>query len=191
MRKNQAAMSIVLLCLVTHAYDACASVQDDVEYQSYNAYAERGKSLYSTLVAASPFHENGRVFIGHTTREIHWRLHWTDTGRGNCRIDDVRLTLHTTIVLSQLSGVDPDRQGEYTRFYSALRIHENGHYRIEQQMAAEIDRKLAALPEAACSDIERVANAKGHDIMSGFDHKEQQYDDETNHGRTQGAFLKN
>ncbi len=193
MRKNRMAISTstALVCLAFHAPDACAGVQDDVAYQSYHAHAERGKSLYSTLVAATPFHENGRAFIGHTSREIHWQLHWTDTGGGNCRIDDVRVMLHTTIVLPQLDGVDPDRQAEYTRFYTALHIHESGHYRIEQQMAATIDRELAALPEAACSNIESLANAKGRDIVNGFNHKEEQYDAETDHGRTQGAFLKN
>jgi predicted secreted Zn-dependent protease len=194
MQKNQAALSMAMatavLGLAAHT-DALATVQADLEYQSYNARAERGKSLFAALSAATPFHENGRVFIGHTSREIRWRLHWRDTGGGNCRIDDVRVTLHTTIVLPQLGGVDPDRQAEYTRFYTALRIHENGHYQIEQKMAAALERELAALPEASCAGIEAVANAKGNDIVREFDRKEVQYDAETDHGRTQGAVLKN
>jgi predicted secreted Zn-dependent protease len=177
--------------VLTCAAAAHAEVQSEVEYRSYNAYAERGKSLYQVLAAATPFHGNSRPFIGNTSRDIHWRLHWRDNGRGICRIDDVRVALHATITLPQLSGIDADRQPEYTRFYAALRNHENGHYRIEQEMAAEIDRALASLPEAACNAIEGIANARGNDLTRIYNSREVQYDAETDHGRTQGAVLRN
>ncbi len=170
---------------------ARAAVQSDVEYRSYDAYAERGKSLYQTLAAASPFHENGHPFLGHTSRDIRWHLHWRDSGGGMCRVNDVSVTLHTTIVLPQLAGVDSDRQTEYARFLIALRIHENGHYRIEQEMANEIDRSLASLPETSCASIEGAANARASEIVRDYNGREVQYDAETDHGRSQGAFLRN
>lgn len=182
---------LTLLCLAACATNACAAVQSDLEYQSYGAHAERGKSLYQKLAAASPIHENGRVFLGHTRDDIHWQLHWHDTGNGMCRVDDVGITLHTVILLPDLAGIDPDRQAEYTRFYLALRIHEYGHYRIELEMADTIDKALTALPEHPCNSIEHAVNERGQELIGEFARREQQYDAETDHGRTQGAFLKN
>lgn len=181
--------SLTCVSLVACAGTAQASVQAQLEYRNYQAYAQRGKSLFQAMAAATPFHENGRPFLGNTSREIHWQLHWRDNGRGMCRIEDVRVSLQTTITLPQLNNVDLDRQSEYTRYYTALRIHETGHYRIEQEMANELDRALASLPEAPCTTIENAANARGNEIVRGYDHREVQYDAETDHGRTQGAYL--
>ncbi|HEX8958098.1 MAG TPA: DUF922 domain-containing protein [Burkholderiaceae bacterium] len=190
-------VSLALASTILGAPAACANVQADLEYRTYHAYAERGKSLYQVLASATPFHGDGRPFLGNTRRDIHWQLQWRDTGResgsgsGVCRVTEVHVTLHTTITLPQLAGVDSERQAEYMRFYSALRIHEYGHYRIEQEMASEIDRALASLPDADCSAIESAANARGKEIVGRYNLREQQYDADTGHGKTQGAYLRN
>ncbi|HEX7645645.1 MAG TPA: DUF922 domain-containing protein [Burkholderiaceae bacterium] len=186
-------VSLALASTILGASTACANVQTELEYRWYHVYAEPGKSLYQALAVATPFHGDGRPFLGNTSRDIHWQLQWGDTGGGSgaCRITEVHVTLHTTITLPQIAGVDPERQAEYARFYSALRIHEYGHYRIEQEMASEIDRALASLPEADCSAIESAANARGKEIVGRYNLREQQYDADTGHGRTQGAYLRN
>jgi predicted secreted Zn-dependent protease len=182
--------ALLFVCLV--ASTTGAEVSDQLEYRYYTAQAQAGKSLYQVLQAASPIRENGRVFLGHTNRDIEWRLHWQDTARGTCGITDVRVTLQASILLPQLNGIDPDRQVEFTRFLMALRIHETGHYRIYRQAATQIDAALAALPETAnCHEMEDMANSTARRILAEFDQRDAQYDAATNYGRTQGAVLQN
>jgi len=171
---------------------AHAEVSDQLEYRYYTAHAEAGKSLFQVLQAASPIRENGRVFLGHTDRDIEWRLHWQDTARGTCRITDVHVSLQAHILLPQINDIDPGRQVEFARFLMALRIHEYGHYRIERQAAMQIDAALAALPDMEnCREIEETANATGRRILAEFAQKNADYDAATSHGKTQGAQLQN
>ena len=182
--------ALLLSCLL--APMARAEISDQLEFRYYAVQADARKSLLQVLQAATPIHENGRTFIGHTDRNIEWHLHWQDTARGTCRITDVHVSLQAHIVLPQLSGIDPDRQGEFTRFLMALRIHEFGHYRLERQAAAQIDAALAALPDMAnCREIEQAANSTARRILAEFAQKNVDYDTATDHGKTQGAVLQN
>lgn len=176
------------LCLSCAAH---AEVRSELEYQAYQVVAIRGKSLYQVLEAVSPIRENGHAYLGHTSRDTRWSLHWHDSG-GTCRLDSIHVSLHVTITLPQLEGVDPDRQAEYSRFYSALRIHEDGHYRNALKMADDIERALEALPAMGnCRELEEAANAAGHRVIADTDRQDRDYDARTGHGRTQGAYLKN
>lgn len=182
--------ALLLSCLAPAM--AQAEVTDQLDYRYYTAQAQNGKTLFQTLQDASPIRENGRVFLGHTERSIEWRLHWQETPNGTCRITEIRTSLRATIILPQLTGIDAERQTEYTRFLMALRIHETGHYRIAQQAAQQIDAALAALPDMHnCREIEETANSTGHRIVAEFDVKDGQYDAATKHGQTQGAVLQN
>lgn len=181
-------LGLALMCVCCTAH---AEVRSELEFQSYQAQAIRGKSLYQALEAASPIRQNGHAFLGHTSRDTRWSLHWRDSG-GACRLDSIHVDLHVTIMLPQLNGVDPDRQAEYSRFYAALRIHEDGHYRNALKMADEIERVLEQLPAMhSCRMLEDAANDAGHRVIADYDRMDLEYDARTGHGKTQGAYLRN
>ena len=184
-RRRTIALGVFVIAL-----PAAAEVNDQLDFRYYNVEATRGKSLADSVREASPINENGHVFFGHTGRDIHWRLHWNNTAGGGCKITEVHVTLHTTIILPQLSNAD-SRQDEFTRFQVALRIHEMGHYRLEQEEAAAIEAAIWSLGEMRnCREVENAANDTGHQLMEEYKKKQVQYDAATEHGKTQGANLR-
>ncbi|MEK6247626.1 MAG: DUF922 domain-containing Zn-dependent protease, partial [Planctomycetales bacterium] len=80
---------------------------------------------------------------------------------------------------------------EWKRFMDAVILHENGHVDIGLQAANEM-RKVIASRDWVAADkkaLNKAVNAACQDILEKYQKKEIEYDDLTDHRRTQGASL--
>jgi len=169
---------------------ALAEVRDSIDYSYYEVQVFDGPSLGTQVRAASPIREGGQVSFGNTRWNVRWDLRWNSEASGRCRLTSVIVTLRSRMLLPQLRGASARQTAAFERFMAALRLHENGHYAHGQRAAREIERNLLALPPAAsCATLEAQANESGRRSIARHADLDIQYDRETSHGRTQGAYL--
>jgi predicted secreted Zn-dependent protease len=183
-------IAIFFLFLVGQA--AHANVNEQFNYDYYTVNAEPNRTLLSVITEASPIHENGHTFHGHTSWYVKWHFHWHQAADGRCRMTKVDTDLTATIQLPRLVNPTASQEEQFNRYLDALRTHELGHYENGKEAANEVDQAILALPEMeSCKKLESAANDLGHSILKQHNEKDVQYDAETQHGKTQGARLSN
>lgn len=183
---------LLLLCLLIIAKNASAEVSENLVYSYYTADANTGGSLLKVLNKASPIRIKNRMFHGSTKWYVKWNYRWFRETDGRCRITTVTTKLTATITLPELIGATDEQTEVFDKYISALREHELGHYDISKEAAVIIDKGILALPEmSSCKELESTANALGYQTLDEYRAREKEYDVETAHGKTQGAWLEN
>lgn len=179
---------VALLLLVAGAGHANVIERNDVI--RYPVRVLPSQTLLQALNAASPIRENGQVFHGHTKWWVTWNYRWYRQASGRCAITSVTTEMHSEIQLPDLiEASDADRQ-RFERFLPRLVAHEQGHREHGHLAALEIDRRIAQLPEmSSCTLLEATANQTGRQVLDDYAAQDRQYDAETQHGKTQGAWL--
>jgi predicted secreted Zn-dependent protease len=179
-----------LLPLLWLALTAQAEVQEHLREQYYDLQVASGQSLSRALNQASPIRQNGQIYHAYTRWQVQWKFWWREQRDGRCQIDLTRTQLNATITLPRLGGGDAQQRQRFEQYLGALREHELGHYRIGQAAAAEIDAALLQTPEyPSCAELQQQANRRANAILQRHTEQERQYDQQTGHGRSQGAWL--
>ena len=187
MKRMLTALFPLLLWL---ALPARAEVQEHLQEQYYDLQVVSGQSLNRALNEASPIRQNGQIYHAYARWQVQWNFWWREQRDGRCRIDLTRTRLNATITLPRLGGGDAQQRQRFAMYLNALREHELGHYRIGQAAAAKIDTALRQTPEyPSCAELQRQANQRANAILQRHIEQERQYDRQTGHGRTQGAWL--
>jgi predicted secreted Zn-dependent protease len=186
-RSCSAWLALILAALTT---PAVAEVVEQVSYVGYDVKAEGGKSLAAMLNDASPFRGDGRVLYAYTTWHIAWNYRYTQSPGSRCGIQSVRTVLTVTITLPAPTDPTILSSVQFTKLIAALRMHEQGHYTIARNAASDVDRGIAALAQAdSCPQLGTRANDFGTKVIDDAKQVELQYDRDTQHGKTQGAWL--
>jgi predicted secreted Zn-dependent protease len=181
---------LLLLYLLISTQTASAEVSESLDYIYYTANADASHSLLSVLNTASPIKINNRIFHGLTKWYVKWNYRWFEQPDGRCKITKVTIKYTSSIQLPELTGANSTQQQAFNNYLTALRTHELGHYDIGKQAADVIDSGIASLPEmSSCTELETAANGLGYQTLDEYRAKEKQYDANTGHGKTQGAWL--
>lgn len=182
-------LKIIILVLV-FVSAAGAEVSEKVTYKIYTARQKSGVSLLDTLSRYSPIRHKGMIFHGYTAWHIDWKYRWDEDASGRCRITGNKTHLNAVITLPKLISSDAKTKSEFSRYLQSLHTHELGHLQIAREAAGKIDRDILSLPAmTSCRLLEQTANQVGHKILEQARQKERTYDQETNHGASQGALL--
>ena len=180
--------TLILLALGTGA--AHGEVNEELHNAIYDVHAQSGKSLLAVLNEASPFREGGRILHGRTDWHISWRFRWTEGPNGMCRISQVTTKLAVTVTLPSSTDHALTDSSEFQRYVAALKRHELGHVEIARKAAAAIDAGILSLPQSnSCAAVEADANDYGHRELGSANQRDIEYDRDTDHGRTQGAWI--
>lgn len=176
---------LIFLCSAVHA-----EVIENFDISYYPVSLHSGSTLISQFNAASSIRENGEIFHGNTHWDIHWSFRWNTDASGRCRLISVNTKLDVVMTLPDAKGADTHQLAVVTSYSRALRMHEQGHYDIARRAARDIDQSLLAMPGMNdCKTLDIHANAKGYELLERYNELSRQYDKDTRHGRTQGAFL--
>jgi len=186
-----AAVTALALFLAGTGADAGAAVEVEESVENYDISGSKAGQLKRAMKKLGP-REGGRRYAAYT----EWILTWTytfDERETECRFDsfDVRAAITMTLPRWEPGGGAPVELLErWEQFIEALERHENGHARIALEAAASIDAAVSALgPRASCHELEREADATARDKVERYRQRERRYDEQTNHGRAQGARL--
>lgn len=175
------------------AIPAQAAVSEDFAIRYYAVDARKGRSLDDALAASSPISAtgpSGQRFHGYTEWYVKWSWRHRFEADGRCRITSVDVALTGSMLLPRLTGGTVRQNTVFDRYLTSLREHEEGHRRIAQEAARDIERTLLSLPEYPdCRRLEAEANARARARLDEHVEREKSYDRDTGHGRTQGAVL--
>lgn len=185
------AVPIGCLALLGAVAPAAAAVGENLDTDYYEVRADTRRNLLALLNEASPIRVNGQVFHAYTSWNVRWRFYWHEQADGRCAIARTRIDLTGKMTLPRLAGsADRPQEQDFNGYVTALRTHELGHYQFGKEAARAIDQALQGLPQmASCKALERVANRSAREILDSHTARERQYDIDTGHGKTQGAWL--
>ena len=94
------------------------------------------------------------------------------------------------MTLPRLVGGTSKQKEHFDEYLSRLREHELGHYEIGREAAHELEKEFYALPSAStCADLQSKARDQGARLLPRYEEMGDEYDRQTQHGKTQGAWL--
>ena len=166
--------------------------QDTVTWTT-NSYPVTGSTLgqiHQSLRQARVTRNNTK-WDAVTEWNISWRFSLTDSS-GACRVDTS--SIQTTIALTLPRWTAPTNattatREEWRRYVTALAQHELGHAQLAQLAAAGVRKKMSEPPDLSCAELKSRLNADCNTVVENFKKRDQEYDERTRHGETQGAAL--
>jgi predicted secreted Zn-dependent protease len=181
---------VIFLALLPLSVDARAEVHETLDTGHYEAHAQPGRSLALALNEASPFRPGNQVFHSATAWNMDWKLLPQSTADGRCRTAEVRIDLRGNMLLPRLLGGSRAQQERFDEYLSRLREHELGHFEIGREAARALEKSLYALkPARSCAQLQSAARDEGARLLKKYEAMGDAYDRQTEHGRTQGAWL--
>lgn len=185
-------MRLALLIVATF-FPFLSQAQNTVQWTT-NYYTVTGASIpeiRASLARARPWREHSTLDAT-TQWHIEWRYRFTRSDSG-CRCTSFATT--TTIKLTLPRWTRPaDAQPEVTtnwdRYITALRGHELGHAQIGLAAAAEQQRRISNVGAARdCDALKETIETLARQIVDDYTRRDAEYDERTDHGVKQGAFL--
>lgn len=169
---------------------AAAGGGERFELRQYEVTGTTAETVRAAMDANGPRGRAGEPFAGRTDWEVLYRYRSRHDG-ALCRIESLEITHSTVMVLPKWvdeAAAPPALRERWRTFHQALRRHEDGHRRHGQLAAAELGRRLAALPPRPdCGSFAPEMQALADEIIGRHAAMGPAYDRETDHGRAQGA----
>ena len=165
-----------------------AGVFVDTSERSYRLSGGSASEILASLREGGP-HVGGEHFFGLTKSESSFQLQPRIDG-ATCVADDVRIELAIEITLPEWTpagDVPYELQRDWTRFSTALKRHEDGHRQIAVDGAEATRTALDGVRGASCEEVQLRARQLAQRIANETEAEHHRYDDQTGHGRTQGA----
>ncbi len=129
---------------------------------------------------------------------MEWQVRWDYrtsgiAGRG-CSVTGFRTDLRVRITTPRLVGAhskQPALREEWLRYERALSHHEDGHAAIAAEAAEEMEQRVQSLraTTGSCAGLGTRIDQICHEVLAEYRRRDQQYERETGHGRTQGALF--
>jgi predicted secreted Zn-dependent protease len=181
---------LLAFALLPLSAGARAEVHETLDTEHYEARVQPGRPLAPALNEASPFHPGDQVFHSATAWNLDWKVRPAATADGRCRSAEVRIELRGEMVLPRLLGGSSRQQALFEDYLGHLREHELGHYEIGREAARQLEKQLYALaPARSCAALMSAARKEGARLLPKYEAMGDAYDAQTQHGRTQGAWL--
>jgi len=168
------------------------AVEVTVEVETYEVRGESAMELAEQMEDKGPRGSEGEAFDAYTTWWFSWPYTPVETDEG-CEADRVSVTLKLTYEMPQATADqawDSALTRKWRKFTGALWSHELGHGDLALARAEDLQKHIATLPaEADCDALRQVVGTLGDQAMETHNAAQRAYDDETSHGRTQGAVF--
>ena len=114
-----------------------------------------------------------------------WVVHWNWPGQGTaiCRLQEAEVAYEITVTFPRWTPTEqatPALVSKWNGYLYTLVLHESGHV---TNVVSHIPALMAAIKGSTCLSAEGAAQA----VLQQIRQFDSQYDDQTDHGRTQGA----
>lgn len=182
-----------LMVLLLHA-GASASIDITEQTRHYPVTVEAGQMLKKALTNSTPIRKNNRHWYGETQWNINPRYRFRKLS-GGCYVNERTVELSIIFTLPELedeAAIPPGLQLQFNLFYNALYQHELGHKELGLKAANEV-YELLSEPNifSDCGALQLNVNDEIRAVISKYQRLNQQYDIDTQHGKTQGAVIQN
>lgn len=159
----------------------------------YQIYGNTANQLRTQIAHCAPgaTSSSEAEYTGDTSYNLDWQ-YTTLVSNNGCTITNVQIGLHIVTTLPAWSPTAQAAAGlpnRWQAFANALAAHEHGHAQLDANYAGALLQRLNSLGNIDCSNItgtvQSVVDSGVHALNSAND----AYDQQTNHGATQGAIL--
>ncbi|SCX89525.1 DUF922 domain-containing Zn-dependent protease [Desulfoluna spongiiphila] len=189
-RRRLCLLSILWLLCVAAMARAQPAVTVQTEY--YDIYGWTAEELREQMVRFGVVWRDGKTYDALTTWTASWRYSW-ESGPSRCRITAVETSvavLHRYPRWVNKKEAGPGLQHRWERYMAHLATHENGHKNIGIAATAAIEQAIRQMPALSnCQALEAAANGLAEEVLDTYRAQEASYDQQTGHGRTQGAVF--
>jgi len=126
-----------------------------------------------------------------------WQIQWRSSmmmANGQCRLTGIEV--QTTVVITMPSwrpptNAPPELVQRWVKYYQALMRHEQNHARSALLAAEAMRKQLPGLgPEASSAVLQSKIKTAADAIIAQHRKRDADYDQETDHGRKDGAALR-
>ncbi len=182
-------MALLLSLLLLLSIRAYAEPVVNVSKNFYPVLAQSKKELWQSLNAETPVYENGNSYYAYTYTYVSWKFSWV-TINNYCRVTAVTVSVDVTYTLPELESSSPKVREIWDKWYPRLVFHERGHENNAVRAARDVERGIYKLTDSMpCNELEVAVNKMGQKRMEILVATDKKYDKETEHGKTQGAWL--
>lgn len=144
--------------------------------EHYNVSGSTESEIRAQLSARGP-----GGYDAYTQWYVRWS--WPGQGTANCRLQDAEASYEVTVTFPRWAPTEqatPELVMKWNGYLYALALHENGHV---NNVVSHFPAVAAAIKGSTCLSAEAAAQA----VLQQMRQYDIQYDDTTDHGRTQGA----
>lgn len=183
---------VSLAALLAFASTAWSEPTVTVKSETYEIYGMTAHELREQMVLFGVTWRDGKKYDALTTWVSRWRYTW-DSGVNSCEITGVQSSVEVLYRLPKWANEEeaaPVLRNRWKQYMANLMVHENGHKDLGIDAAAEMEKAIMAMPPQRTSKaLETAANTLGEEILHKYRALEVDYDQKTDHGRTQGAVF--
>lgn len=187
-------VGLLVLVLAT-ASVAQANPEPTINFniQHYAVSGSTTAEISASVFKNTPVVMDGNRFGAVTHNQFQTGFSVVPTASGGCEVKNARIVLNSTIVLPNLvrNGQSANVLAEWERYIGALRAHEqmhanNGKYTAETLLNRLYDFKA----EMPCPVMKAKLDQAVDRLINNMGAWDQKLDSQTEHGKTQGAFLR-
>lgn len=185
---------LVVISLFVFFGKAGATPKILTEYQNYPIQGQTAKELHDQIKQHGHY-DNGERYAGFTQWFVTWHFFYREIPNQGCGITSVSTDVKIVYLLPQWININSaplELKNKWVKNMEALKTHEQGHGKHALLAAQEIEQKLIRLPrQINCQLTENKANQTAQNVISKYNKEDIKYDEQTNHGATQGANILN
>ncbi|MGE8066148.1 DUF922 domain-containing protein [Pseudomonas sp. NPDC089569] len=188
---------IAAAALIQGSLSNCVSAEPlrpkvNFQISYYPVFGRTIAEIQNSIGQNTPSKDGDVYYAGVTVWDLNSSFEMLSTPAG-CSLTNSQVNLNTTIHLPQLTDPDQVSAGvrtEWVRFSNALKTHEMMHAKNAYRAASTLLNKINLLSTSVPCDRARIIIQDGTDtLIQRITEFDRELDNETEHGRTQGAFL--
>ncbi|PWC98952.1 MULTISPECIES: DUF922 domain-containing protein [Pseudomonas] len=186
---------IMAVALLSAASVATAQPEPTIDFdiRYYDVVGATTAEIRSSVFRSTPIRIKGSPYGAITENRFTTGYSSFGTSSGGCEVKNVRVFLESKITLPRLviNGQSAPVLAEWERYIGALRAHEmmhanNGKYTAET-VAGRLYNFKSQIP---CDQLRSKLDAAVNQLIHNMGVWDQQLDAQTEHGKSQGAFLR-
>lgn len=87
------------------------------------------------------------------------------------------------------AGAPTELRQRWGKYYTALKAHEEGHIQHGRELALRLREQFLGLGDFECNEVAALAQREFDRTFNNLKTRDQEYDQRTQHGATQGALF--
>lgn len=169
----------ICLCAFGLAPTAHARPKVSVKTKYYNVRGKSGAEVLRQINRKGPRHGFLVRAIAQTSYTLSYSYDTVKTSKG-CRTKNVVVKMDIVYTYPKLRGnVSRDLNRRWSRFYRGVKVHEQVHGKLAQQMAAAAEKSLKATRASGkrgCRKIKTIASRKVDKVFKAYERKQIAFD---------------
>jgi len=182
-----------LAVVATVSMAGCAAQKRRERVAYYDIFGATSSELRNEMDRVGPVDGRGRRGTATTWWHVGWVYRVKTTGTESCELSSFGVGLDVVTTLPRWrpdSRASKELRKQWDEFAARVKLHEDGHKQIGEAAAAAIERHVREVNERqSCEGFKAAIDKVAKETLAEYRRKDVQYDQETQHGLTQGAIF--